>query len=315
MEKTDSSPLSRQALYANKKEWNRFLSIFLLAVGIGFTVSGIIFFFAYNWNDLPKFAKLGIVEVLLVASVLLAVFTRWNRLVKQILLTGATFLTGTLFAVFGQIYQTGADSYDLFLGWTLFTILWAVAIRFAPLWLTFIGLLCTTIWLYNIQIAARGSWEMILLANAVTWICASATVITEWMSIKGSLNKQNRWFVSLLSLATIVHTCYLTMLAISDASSLAIATICEEKAIIVSLISTILIFSAGLWFGWKEKNLFYLAAIPFATLMILLTAFICHSDLREVNLFFFSGMMVITGTTLLIYIILQLKKKWYGTEA
>lgn len=315
MEKADSSPLSRQALYANKKEWNRFLSIFLLAVGIGFTVSGIIFFFAYNWNDLPKFAKLGIVEVLLVSSVLLTVFTRWSRLVKQILLTGATFLIGTLFAVFGQIYQTGADAYDLFLGWTLFTILWAVAARFAPLWLTFIGLLCTTIWLYNIQIASRGSWEMILLANAVTWICALATVVTEWMSIKGCLNKQNRWFVSLLSLATIVHASYLMMLAISDASSLAIATICEEKTITVSLISTILIFSAGLWFGWKEKNLFYLAVIPFATLMILLTAFICHSDLRDVNLFFFSGIMVITGTTLLIYIILQLKKKWYGTEA
>lgn len=315
MEKADSSPLSRQALYANKKEWNRFLSIFLLAVGIGFTVSGIIFFFAYNWNDLPKFAKLGIVEVLLVSSVLLTVFTRWSRIVKQILLTGATFLIGTLFAVFGQIYQTGADAYDLFLGWTLFTILWAVAARFAPLWLTFIGLLCTTIWLYNIQIASRGSWEMILLANAVTWICALATVITEWMSIKGSLNKQNRWFVSLLSLATIVHTCYLMMAAIADASFLMTSAICEEKTIIVTLISTILIFSAGLWFGWKEKNLFYLAVIPFATLMILLTAFICHSDLRDVNLFFFSGIMVITGTTLLIYIILQLKKKWYGTEA
>lgn len=315
MEKADSSPLSRQALYANKKEWNRFLSIFLLAVGIGFTVSGIIFFFAYNWNDLPKFAKLGIVEVLLISSVLLAVFTRWNRLVKQILLTGATFLIGTLFAVFGQIYQTGADAYDLFLGWTLFTILWAVAIRFAPLWLTFIGLLCTTIWLYNIQIANPDSWEMTLLANTVTWICALATVITEWMSIKGSLNKQNRWFVSLLSLATIVHTSFLMMLAISYVSSLTIATICEEKAIIVSLISTILIFFAGLWYGWKEKNLFYLATIPFATLMILLTVFICHSDLRDVNLFFFAGIMVITGTTLLIYIILHLKKKWYGTEA
>lgn len=315
MEKSDYFPPSRQALYVNKKEWNRFLSIFLLAAGIGFTVSGIIFFFAYNWNDLPKFAKLGIVEVLLVSSVLLTVFTRWSRLVKQILLTGATFLIGTLFAVFGQIYQTGADAYDLFLDWTLFTILWAVAARFAPLWLTFIGLLCTTIWLYNIQIATRGSWEMILLANAVTWICALATVIIEWMSIKGSLNKQNRWFISLLSLATIVHSSYLIMAAIADASFLMTSAICEEKAIIVSLISTILIFSAGIWFGWKKKNLFYLAAIPFATLMILLTAFICHSDLRELNLFFFSGMMVITGTTLLIYIILQLKKKWYGTEA
>lgn len=157
---------------------------FLLAVGVGFTVAGIIFFFAYNWEELPKFAKLGIVEVLLVASVLLATFTHWNKLVKQILLTGATFLIGTLLAVFGQIYQTGADAYDLFLGWTLFTILWAVAIRFAPLWLTFIGLLCTTIWLYNIQIASANSWEMTLLANAVTWICALTTIITEWMSVK-----------------------------------------------------------------------------------------------------------------------------------
>ena len=95
MEKTDSSPLSRQALYADKKQWNQFLSVFLLAVGVGFTVAGIIFFFAYNWDELPKFAKLGIVEVLLIASVLLVTFTRWNKLVKQILLTGATFLIGT----------------------------------------------------------------------------------------------------------------------------------------------------------------------------------------------------------------------------
>ena len=55
MEKTDSSPLSRQALYADKKQWNQFLSVFLLAVGVGFTVAGIIFFFAYNWDELPKF--------------------------------------------------------------------------------------------------------------------------------------------------------------------------------------------------------------------------------------------------------------------
>ena len=282
MEKTDSSPLSRQALYADKKQWNQFLSIFLLAVGVGFTVAGIIFFFAYNWEELPKFAKLGIVEVLLVASVLLATFTHWNKLVKQILLTGATFL-----------------------GWTLFTILWAVAIRFAPLWLTFIGLLCTTIWLYNIQIASANSWEMTLLANAVTWICALTTIITEWMSVKGHLDRNNRWFVSLLSLATIIHTSFLLMMAI-----------CEENAILsVPLISTLLLFSAGLWYGWKVKSLFYLAIIPFAALMILLTTFISQSGLRDVQIFFYGGVIVITGTTLLIYIILHLKKQWYDTEA
>ena len=211
---------------------------------------------------------------------------------------------GTLFAVFGQIYQTGADAYDLFLGWTLFTILWAFAIRFTPLWLTFIGLLRTTIWLYAMQIVPDNQWAVTLLTNAVTWICASATVVTEWMSIKGTLSRQNRWFVSLLSLATIVHVTYLMM-----------AVICEKDTIVsIPLASTVLLFSAGLWFGWRQRNLFYLSAIPFAILMILLSLFICHSNLRDVNIFLLSGIIVITGTTLLIYAILHLKKQWYGTE-
>lgn len=304
MEKPDSLPLFRQSMYANKRQWNQFLSIFLLAAGVGFTIAGIIFFFAYNWEDLPKFAKLGIIQTLLVASVLLMVFTRWNLLIKQIILTGATFLTGTLFAVFGQIYQTGADAYGLFLGWTLFTILWAVAIRFTPLWLTFIGLLCTTLWLYAIQIVPDKLWAVTLLTSAVTWICALAAIITEWMSIKGTFSRQNHWFVSLLSLAAIVHASYLM-----------IAVICERDFIAsIPLISTIILFSAGLWFGWKQKNLFYLSAIPFAILMILLSLFICHSNFRDVNIFLLSGIIVITGTTLLIYTILHLKKQWYGTE-
>ncbi len=245
MEKTDSSPLSRQALYADKKQWNQFLSIFLLAVGVGFTVAGIIFFFAYNWDELPKFAKLGIVEVLLIASVLLVTFTRWNKLVKQILLTGATFLIGTLFAVFGQIYQTGADAYDLFLGWTLFTILWAVAIRFAPLWLTFIGLLCTTIWLYNIQIANTNSWEMTLLANAVTWICALTTVITEWMSIKRSFGQQQ----SLVCQSSFTGYYYTYQFSVNDGN------LRRECHIVCSSHKhPPFLFSAGLWYGWKVKK-------------------------------------------------------------
>ena len=58
-----------------------------------------------------------------------------------------------------------------------------------------------------------------------------------------------------------------------------------------------------------------MAIIPFDTLMTLLTTFISKSDLRDVQIFFYGGIIVITGTTLLIYIILHLKKQWYGTEA
>lgn len=121
---------------------------------------------------------------------------------------------------------------------------------------------------------------------------------------KGQLNKRNHWLISFLSLATIIHTSYLTM-----------AAICEDNTILsVPLASTILLFSVGLWFGRKQKNLYYLATIPFATLMILLTTFISHSNLKNVNLFLFAGIIVITGTTLIIYFILHLKRQWYGTE-
>ena len=304
MEKTSSTPMSRQALYANKREWNQFLSIFLLAAGVGFTIAGIIFFFAYNWNELPKDFKLGIVEVLLVTTVLFSVFSKWNTLVKQVLLTGATFLIGTLFAVYGQIYQTGADAYDLFLGWTLSIILWVVVSRSAPLWLTFIGLLCTTIWLYVLQIVPDKPLEVTLLTNIVTWICAITTIISERLYMKGNMNKRNHWFISLFSLATIIHTSYAMTTAILE----------ENAAMYIPLISTVLLFSLGLWFGWKQRNLFYLATIPFATLMILLSAFIRHCNIEDVFLFFFSGMIVITGTTLIIFTILHLKKQWYGTE-
>lgn len=304
MDKSDSSSLLRQSQYADKRQWNQFLSVFLLAVGVGFTVAGVIFFFAYNWDELPKFAKLGLVEGLLAATVLLAVFTRWSLFVKQILLTGATFLTGTLFAVFGQIYQTGADAYDLFLGWTIFTLLWAIAIRFAPLWLTFIGLLCTTIGLYAVQIVPDNLLQFTLFTNSIAWICGVATGVSEWMKVKGTLKKRNYWFVGLLSAVTVVYMSFMMILAI-----------CDEKALTaIPLIGTVVLFSAGLWYGWKQRSLFNLAAIPFGVLMMLLSLFICHSHLTRVNIFFFAGLIVIIGTTLLIYFILHLKKKWYGTE-
>ena len=71
MEKTDSSPLSRQALYADRKNngINSFL-FFYWQWALVLQWQELLFFFAYNWEELPKFAKLGIVEVLLVASVL-----------------------------------------------------------------------------------------------------------------------------------------------------------------------------------------------------------------------------------------------------
>ena len=124
-------------IYANQNDWSKFIKFFLMSLGIAFLVSGVIFFFAYNWASLHKFIKLGLVQVLLIAMVGVAVFSKWNKNVRGIILLGAGMLVGALFAVFGQIYQTGANAYDFFFGWTVFIALWVFVSNFGPLWLLF----------------------------------------------------------------------------------------------------------------------------------------------------------------------------------
>ncbi len=92
-------------VYNGSPSWKSFLRFLFLALGVGFTTAGIIFFFAYNWADLHKFVKIGIMEGLVIISTLIVVLTVWKPMVKNIILTGTTFLVGGMIAVFGQIYQ------------------------------------------------------------------------------------------------------------------------------------------------------------------------------------------------------------------
>jgi len=60
----------------------------------------------------------------------------------EALLTSAAMLVGVLLAVFGQIYQTGADAYTLFVGWAALILPWvALSGALAPwiLWLVVAG--------------------------------------------------------------------------------------------------------------------------------------------------------------------------------
>ncbi len=102
----------KEQVYSDSKSWKVFLNLLFISLSVCFTVSGIIFFFAYNWANLHKFAKIGLIEGLITSVVL---FSKLNVNVKNNLLTGTSILVGVLIAVFGQIYQTGAKAYDFFL--------------------------------------------------------------------------------------------------------------------------------------------------------------------------------------------------------
>lgn len=298
--------LLQQQVYADGSQWRRFLNLLLPALGVSFMVSGILFFFAYNWTDLNKFAKLGMIEALLVGAVALVLFTRLNLPIKQIILTGASFLVGALFAVYGQIYQTGANAYDFFLGWTLFVTLWAIASGYPPLWLVWIGLVNITIYLYGKQTDIVDEGMRVLLNNSHTLICALAVIVAEALHASGRMRKRTVWFVNTVALAA---------LACATASAInSILTSYEQGA--VTLPIALVLFAAGLCFGFRKRQLFYISTIPFCALLML-EALLLQVLEKSINagVILLLGLVLIAGTTALTALIIKLKKQGYGTTA
>lgn len=133
--------------------WGRWARNALLAVAVGQLLAGIAFFFAFNWAELPPFAKLGLIQGGIVACAAGAWIGRRHRVAWEALLTAAAALVGVLLAVFGQIYQTGADAYTLFVGWGLLILPWVVLARALPLWVLWLTVAGVGGFTYAVQVA------------------------------------------------------------------------------------------------------------------------------------------------------------------
>ncbi len=129
-------------------QWRAFLDRLLVGSAVIALAAAAVFFVAYNWDELGRFARFGLAQVLVVAALL--AYWRFgpdSLPGKAALLAGAVFL-GALLALFGQIYQTGADTWELFANWAALIVPWVVVGRFAALWMLWIALLNLSIALH-----------------------------------------------------------------------------------------------------------------------------------------------------------------------
>jgi uncharacterized membrane protein len=115
-------------------DWRRWLDHGLLALGTVLLCAGVIVFFAFNWQDLHKFAKFAVLAAAISLLAGFALFRPSADMGGRAALGGAQVLAGVLLAVIGQTYQTGADAWQLFALWSLLAVPWALAARAAPHW-------------------------------------------------------------------------------------------------------------------------------------------------------------------------------------
>jgi uncharacterized membrane protein len=176
--------------------WQRFLSTSLLGLGALLVLSGVIYFFAFNWAALHRFGKFG----LLMAAITAAALTAWHlgeRTAGQFALLFAAVLVGPLLAVYGQAYQTGADPYELFLGWGVLILPWVILARFGPLWLFEIvlaNLAAILFWDQVLDNSNPATLQLTLAAlNGGAWI---AQEILAWRQVSWL---QGRWLPRVLA--------------------------------------------------------------------------------------------------------------------
>ena len=89
-----------------------------------FMAVSILYLIAANWLMLPDSIQLVIPPLILVVTAWISVKDTLSEGVRQTLHGVCGLMIGLSLAVIGQVYQTGADSYLLFLLWTLLLLPW-----------------------------------------------------------------------------------------------------------------------------------------------------------------------------------------------
>ncbi|MCA9681574.1 MAG: DUF2157 domain-containing protein [Myxococcales bacterium] len=113
--------------------WSAYLYWHALIIGVVLLVAGVIFFVAANWSALDGFVRMGLVGGLMVLATLVGGFLGETLAGRAMSLLGG-LLFGPLLALYGQIYQTGADAWELFALWTLVLVAYGALVRFAGTW-------------------------------------------------------------------------------------------------------------------------------------------------------------------------------------
>lgn len=208
-------------VYPNGQAWRGFVnSLCLWLGGLAFGVAAI-FFVAYNWVELGRFAKFAMVEVLMVAGVIAYWQFADHKIIGPLSLFVSTLFLGALMALYGQTYQTGADPWQLFFNWALLMLPWAFVARSSALWIVWLGLLNLSIVLYYQTF--RGLFGVLFSSEElIFWIvfALNTVALLLWeVCARSWVWLQTRWAPRLLAVGSGLAMTWLCFIGIFDSVS------------------------------------------------------------------------------------------------
>lgn len=125
---------SHAQLTPDSRQWAYLLDRLLAGAGVLLVALGVVFFFAWNWDALPRLGKFAVAASALSGFAGMALFSSDRSALQQSALLGCSLATGALLALIGQTYQTGADIWQLFAAWAVLMLPWVWLSRSTACW-------------------------------------------------------------------------------------------------------------------------------------------------------------------------------------
>lgn len=282
--------------------WISFISKFVLSLGVLFTISGVIFFFAYNWNELHKFAKLSIIGGAILVPAVISLFSELNKFHAQLSLLAVAVLTGSLIAVFGQIYQTGANAYDLFLNWAILITGIVLVSNFKPLWFLWLTLINTAIVLFGGQLLSHWIHPFAFILLFV--VDTIALIIYEYFFQRKNNLFASRWLPRIIGFAI------LTSMTVAGITG--IVTDFKEAGHAVCLLLAVGSFAgAFLFYSLKVNDLAPVAFTCACIIALIFTTLLKSSNFDDSASVLFIGGFIVIGLTIASTVILvKINNAW-----
>lgn len=283
-------------------QWRRWIDIALLVLGVGFLLAGIFFFFAYNWQALPKLGKLATVQVLIVLAAGVAFWRRLDNHIGQIALSAAAILIGALLAIYGQVYQTGADNYQLFLWWAILSAGWVAISNFLPLWLGWFGLAQFAFGLY---------WQARIDQNyaLLFMLLFTANILGLWLWERWQ--PQTRYGARLALIAAMGFVLFPTMTFILDNFYMYNEPFMWILSILYVLFTAACLIIYHKWL----RDLFPLAIGGFSLILVTIVFVVQMFDFNNGLVFILIGIIVLIESAVLVRWLQSVAKQWEVADA
>lgn len=282
---------------ATGTEWTKFLKFLTLGAGAGFLLSGIIFFFAYNWSEMHRFTKMGIVGAIMLACYGGVFLAKKNELVQKILITSMSVIVGIMLALYGQIYQLEADSYMMFLTWGIAILVWAIVADFYPLWM-----IVTT--LFSVAIIQYFTSKLFFV-SLKGMSCIGPFFLISVVGIFWSLpliikdrKPAPAWFMSILLTATLVWAFTLVCFDLSS-------------NILVYLVALVMMF----FYATREKNIWVYSMFFLGLILLYIRLFVNERMFHDDGVrFLFLSASIIAALFYITKHLMDKYKEWYKKD-